>query len=172
MRRDADAYLYKDYGVNHFSGQFEHLIDVRVSALEAGDTSNRPAILLYAVANTYGTENTIKTSNYILVRVKQIGSTDNRYYFQFSGTGTGNLGAGTVVRFAGTTYYLTIKRATDNTCTCKIYTDSARTNLSETLTLPVSIANAFRYLTVTASQGDTIDPADHISGYVENLYFK
>jgi len=36
MHRSEDAYLYKDKGVDHFNGDYEHLIDVYFDAYELG----------------------------------------------------------------------------------------------------------------------------------------
>ena len=38
LQRDEDAYVYSDKGVNYFSGDFEHLIDIYLDSTSDGST--------------------------------------------------------------------------------------------------------------------------------------
>jgi len=68
---------------------------------------------------------------------------------------------------AGLSRYLTIKR-NGTVGTLKIYSDAARTELIETLTITCN-TTTYRYLHVVRSGEWSTDPDDHISGFVRNL---
>ncbi|GAH55610.1 unnamed protein product, partial [marine sediment metagenome] len=55
MRRDVSAYVYKDKGSGHFSGNFEHKVDVRLTA--AG--TNYGTVIHWALANSIGDEDEV-----------------------------------------------------------------------------------------------------------------
>jgi len=126
---NEDAYLYKDKGVDHFGTSWEHKIDVKyVSQL----TSHAAALWMLSndIDDLYGLYSAGKPA--ILVYAFYTGSASVmsiREYYQGVA-----YESSWFTMTAGTMYYLTVKR--DGTAvTCKIYSDSARTNLLATLSL-------------------------------------
>jgi len=126
---NEDAYLYKDKGVDHFGTSWEHKIDVKyVSQL----TSHAAALWMLSndIDDLYGLYSASKPA--IFVYAFYTGSASVmaiREYYQGAMYESSQF-----TMTAGTMYYLTVKR--DGTAlTCKIYSDSARTNLLATLSL-------------------------------------
>lgn len=144
LKRNEDAYVYKDKGVDYFVN-FEHEVDVRSPSY----------IALYGVVLVWGVSNVVddvyawtwgfslevygvSTSQYDLRFRKKIGS---------SGWGTGD--NSTPINH-GTWSYITIKRD-GASLTCKIYSNNERTNLVETLSLTVGIVEKYRYIYACSS---------------------
>ena len=124
------AFLYSDKGAAHF-GDFEHLIDVRVvSGSWAGHfwaLSNDVVQIiddtLHISGMMYG------LNNFTYLRETYSGSTYTDH-----------------MSFVDDTwYYYTIKK-TGTTLTMKVYSDSARTNLLDTLALTLHADHTFRYV--------------------------
>jgi len=67
-----------------------------------------------------------------------------------------------------TKYYCTVERTADTTVECRIYSDSARTTLVDTLSVAIASGRTWRYLLGCNSYNDS--SADAISFDVENLY--
>jgi hypothetical protein len=74
-------------------------------------------------------------------------------------------GSDQTVISAGTTYYLVVTRSS-TTCTVQIYSDAARTNLLDTLSITCA-TTAFRYLYVTSSRN--VGGANNCTGFSENI---
>jgi len=126
---NEDAYLYKDKGVDHFGTSWEHKIDVKyvsqltshaaalwmlsndIDDLKALNLASKPAILVYAWW----------TGSISVMAIQE--------YYQGVAYGSSQF-----TMTAGTMYYLTLNR-NGTAFTCKIYSDSARTNLLATLSL-------------------------------------
>ena len=155
LRRDSDSYVYKSYGSGHF-GDFEHLIDFRITSAE---TSGYQGI--WALTNTPESMADLPSGSLVV----EIQRTPTNYlvYLRECGVATDSWGEWSV----GTTYYLTIKRV-GTSLTCKIYSDSARTNLLGTLSLTVS-TTTFEYL--QCGFGAKVNGLGYrlMSGYCENL---
>lgn len=160
LPRDVDEYLYANKGTDHFD-DFEHLIDVNLIG-GAGDG-------LYAVwalwnvlddywgahsANEHGIGVVIQNAgNKIFLMESHSGTLYNTEYYGIT---------------PGTTYYLTIEKI-GTTLTCKIYSDSARTNLLDTLQYTLHASTKWCYLYSAQSWNDGA-VAKAVSGYCENLY--
>jgi len=164
IRRDEDAYVYKDKGVNHFTN-FEHKVDVR-SPTSLGSYG---CLLVWGISNviddayawTYGF--TIEIYGYDVTHY------DIRMR---SKNGTGGWGPpgskSSTNKFThGNWCYLTIKRS-GTSLTCKIYSDSARGDLLETLTLTVGGSEKYRYI-YACSSWNTASSQD-INGDIKNFY--
>ena len=168
MRRDANAYLYKDYGVGHF-GNFEHLFTFRLTGAEAGDLNNRHWCRIHSLTDGIGAVD--DNDNDILeVVLVQFQDADDETYFELRQKEDGILvDLDTSAHFYGTgvNRYMTIKRI-GTTCTLKIYSNAARTDLIETLSITCN-ATTYRYLHAVRSEKKSTDPADHVSGFVRDL---
>jgi len=128
------VYVYSDKGASHF-GNFEHLFSF--------DTSNPSANTVYAVPWAVGSavgQWAGMNDSLLLYDARQI-SSSKLYLREFEGgvAGDYDLYAGSSIRF-----YCTTERD-GTTLTCKIYSDSSRTTLLDTLTITCH-AVACRYV--------------------------
>jgi len=160
--RNEDAYVYKDMGVDHF-GNFEHKIDVKaISATVSGQA--HVWTLANLVDDFIGIEKAddnaltiflVKGATYYSLYLRECYLGDVHAVFDF----------GIAVL---TWHYLTIKRY-GTTLTCKRYSDSARTNLSKTLTLTLNAGQpSHRYIYASQTSNDSWD-GPTLDCDVENL---
>jgi hypothetical protein len=153
--RSKNYWMYKDYGAGHF-GNFSHLITTRTTS--AGDTNNN--IVPWMVQNNgEGEGSDIETlhvglmfNTYYRGTVLEIGDMDTPTWDSWTGS-------------SNTVYYVTLER-NGTTFTGKIYDDSGRTNLLDTLSL-TCVTTTFRYCTVSASYNNSTGGL--LYGYTENL---
>lgn len=162
-RRDLDIYLYDDKGINHFK-DFEHLIDCLTVAAGA---QYGGWCVVWGLFNNVDDVAALQTGNEdgIYVYMLYYAGTLRIYLVEITG------GSRYQDRYSpasfDTWYYLTIKK--DGTSlTCKIYSDSARTNLIDTLSLTLHSNWNFRYIFVanTFNDGSGIRP---MHSDIENL---
>lgn len=169
MRRDADAYVYRDYGVDHF-GDFEHNFTLVFTDIEAGGAVSRDVMDVYRIGNGYGsmTDYHVMNSNYLRLLVKQTTSVDDKFNLrlhQVTG-GVSDFADNSAIYNVRTLYVSVIRVGSD--VDCYLYSDSDRNNLLEVLTSGASGSNtAYRYLQPITSRDQGTDPADHSTGYVE-----
>ena len=164
--RNEDAYLYADKGIDHFT-TFEHKIDAKIAESATDQDTFIPYVLANGIDDIRGFE--LSSIPYIAVRFIRVSAAVKRIYFQVGNVGTS---------FdywedwaLGTWYYFTISRdATNNLC--KIYSDSERTVLIDTLTIPLAIkdAGALRYVYAANTYNDNHDYS--LEGDIENLYLQ
>lgn len=168
MRRDSVARLYKDFSAGHF-GDFEHDFTSVINIAEAGDSSDRSWGNIHSLTDTVDLARNINDGFYISVSQNSDVFGNFRYQLTQKEDGTKldfDLGVIRLVDF----YYLTIKRS-GTLGTVKIYSDSDRTNLLETLSITCN-TTTYQYLLVVQAGGWTSDPADYINGYIEDLDFQ
>jgi len=165
MRRSAGAYVYRSYGAGYFTYE-EHHIDVRVTSADL-----RGMGCVWMICNQTGTIGTVYTGGQgaILLRFWRTNAGDYELQLQEFHAGPG-ASAEVWVCEAGVTYYLVITKS-ETTGICKIYSDSARTNLLATLTVTLSGTSAgfLRYLQAATSWPNPADADRTITGYAENL---
>jgi len=138
--RNEDTYLYKDYGAAHFA-TFEHLVDAK-SAFDGGSGGYGHVWML---ANELDDEKglLVASKTYIGVNMNRDGVLN--YICLIEGYATvrySDLSSGYA---ANTPYYLKIEKS-GTALTCKIYSDSARTTLLDTLSLVLHANHSFRYV--------------------------
>lgn len=169
--RNTDSYVYADKGVAHFAGNFTHLVTVNVSA-----SDNAAQSYSWMLANTVNDALAILATadGYLAVYdYKDTGSGQNRLNLgeRYSG---GNVSDYYNVNGTGSlpyTYYLEIERdeavGTYGTAYARIYSDSGRTMLVDTLAITLGHSVDFRYVYAlnTYNSGSSVTR----SGYVENL---
>lgn len=173
LKRDEAVYLYDDKGLNHFSGDFEHLIDIR---LTASDNSGQTG--LWAITNATSGVAPIYTASGSYLSLTIFRSGDGASYSIYlyevdSGTVYSDKWDGAELN---TTYYLRIKRdesaGTYGTLYCDIYPTAAdraaETNRLDRLSIALhSSKKDFQYIFPCISYDSTGDYAQ--SGYSENL---
>ena len=158
---NEDAYLYKDKDVDHFGTSWEHKIDVKLVS-----ATSQAQAYVWALANLVDDFQGIVTAsgNELAVRLYYSGTTKRLLLVElYLGTIYDSI---PYIMAYNTPYYLTIKR--DGTAfTCKIYSDSERTNLLATLILTLHDQPSFRYVyaSQTANTGNTY----HLDCDIENL---
>jgi len=160
LYRNEDAYVYKDKGANHFGTSWEHKIDVKAVA-----HSDNGIALFWALTNDIDDWQGLLTGNKPALGCEfyWAGTT---YQIVLAELKDGTQYATTWNCSGNTWYYLTISRS-DSTLTCKVYSDSARTNLLTTLTLTLHTQPSHRYVFGALSRN--LGNAYSLDEDVENL---
>lgn len=166
MRRGADDYVWKDFGVDYFD-DFTHNFTVSISDLEAGDAASPTIASVWCVTNTIGTQDEFEHGDVITLMLVEDGLTDDRYrylLFQYNGGVITD-----ILEYSGfynlATHYLTIIKS-GTRVDIHIYSDSDRLNLLESIG-DDGIDNSHRYFQPVTSCGKADDANDHVTGYVE-----
>lgn len=160
VRKNEDAYLYKDKGVGHFT-DFEHLIDLKMNVVPAGSQAGCWALTNYV--NDYrGLINAGKTAIVVLPVRKTAGPYWVYLIELYGGVEYFDYYEGS----SGTWYYLKIKKD-GRAFTCKIYSDSERTSLLGILSLILHGDWDFRYVFAVLSDNVNIDAG--VDNDIENL---
>jgi len=172
MHLASDAYLYDDKGVNHFNGDFEHLVTAMTNM-----TGDNCQVGFWMLANDLGNWYTLEDG-----AKNALGIFFSRYVSYSIGFGItlGELddGDGYVDRWtggtSGTVYYVTIKRDEDvgtyGTIYVYVYSDSDRTTLLDTLSLGLN-SNKKDYRYIYGAMSNDWMGADNgqMTGYAEYL---
>ena len=159
-QRNETTYLYDDKGAAHF-GNFEHLVDAETDFEDAYSHG-----VPWEVANALGDIRTLRDASEKLIYSSfyRDGSSNLVLRLENFDGANGTLDAYTCL--ANTRYYLTIERS-GTTGTIKIYSDSARTTLLDTLTLTVE-NDTFRYIYACSSL-NTAQASRDMDVIMENL---
>lgn len=160
IRRDAVSYLYNDYGAGYFT-DFKHNVDIK----QTGSAERALCGFWGLSASTVGTDADCKSAgDGFTIRCQRTTTSQLIAMKEWDG-GSGDNYANT----EGTQYHCTIER-NGTTLTCKIYSDSARTTLLDTLSLTV-VTDAMRYcyLVQSADLATYVDVT--ISFIVDELEF-
>ena len=158
VTRAESSYVYKDYGSNFFTGNFNHNMTTELNSQING--SSTPMLGVWALCNTYGDWAGMDT-NALKIRWY----TDATVYVLYMDKGSGNLNISSHLSL-NTPYYLTISRS-GSILTLNIYSDSARSVLVNSTSGNVG-TTAYRYLEVGYSRDSASGPSS-ITGYMENL---
>lgn len=163
MRRDANSSIYKSYGANHF-GSFDHDVTGYFDTKDLGYETGG----IWMLNNTgHMTDSDMDTANEGITAAFYYDGSNEMVVFKNyvnDSTDTNN------TINLDTLYYFTIVRTTNpsNSLTCKIYDDSGRTNLVDTLTVTYE-ATTYQYLGGAFSRDSASVPDREITYYVENL---
>lgn len=170
LRRDADGYVYRDFGANYF-GDFIANFTLYFSDLEAGDSSSQGTMTAFSIGDVKGDTVALMGGSYIGITPMQIGATDDRFNFRWYQWTAGGLDFGVIdntPRDVGINYYMTVSR-TGTTIGFYVYSNEGRTVLIDSYV--VSGDNtAYRYIQPGNAWSSATDPADHITGYLEYLW--
>lgn len=162
--------VYKDAGVNHFAGDYEHLVTVYCSSATVTGLSN----VVWAVANVSNGDVALNgfgnDANWLRM-YEETGSTASLYLQENDG-GSSYTDTNTSLSLS-TPYYLKIKRdesiGTYGTLYCYIYSDSGRTSLVDTLSITLHTSKK-DYQYVYAHAGWNSEAGSYSwTGYTENL---
>lgn len=169
LPRSVESYVYKDYGVDYFDGNFQHNFTFQIDSSVAGS-----AVAVWVLANDIDDFSGLKTNEKSHLRI----FTDNpsipdevRLYIGEI-NGTDYYQSSSKVITEATPYYVTVSRneavGTYGTIYCKFYTNDTRTNLVDTISLTLHESKKdFRYLySLSASNSGY---SYKTSGVVSNL---
>ncbi|GAG70307.1 unnamed protein product, partial [marine sediment metagenome] len=154
------AHIIDDKEANHF-GDFEHLVDFEITYAE--DSS---LCMVWGISDNSYTWNAMRNNDEGLSVLFASGGTGTKS-FTLKDSTTDTEDAMTPLPTLNTPYYLTIERAT-TTLTCKIYDDSDRANLVDTLTIVctsdtyshIIAVGSMEWPAYTGSQSGTINNLD------------
>ena len=170
---NEDAHVYKDKGVNHFAGDFEHLVENQLTSAAANAW-----VVTWMVANDIDDWNGLRGASLSHLAVYDFRGTSPAVepiwgIFEQDGASAYNDETPTGLFSFGTTYYLKIKRdesvGTYGTIYGYIYSDVARTTLLDTLTVALHTSKKdYRY--IYGADTHNIALSTHYqTGFTENL---
>lgn len=147
--RNEDAYLYADKGANHFGTSWEHKIDGKIVS-----SQNRAAGYIWMLTNDIDDWIGLSTAKATLALVLSRSSA-GVYQIYLAETYLGSAYYSTLWTCSvNTPYYFTLKRE-GTAFTCKIYSDSARTNLLTTLSITLQAGQpSHRYIFAANTYND------------------
>lgn len=159
--RDEDVYLYKDFGADYFDGlALSFTLLVNATSTPAGGSAAAGGI---ALSNTIDDLSGHGTTDINVVIAEE---TSGFKIFLERGPGTA---VDSYLGSADTVYYCTLTRAAGNdTATLRIYSDSARTILLDTLTVSGYGASKWRYCYAFVNWNNGQAGAD-FDGYSQDL---
>lgn len=173
MRRDAETYVWKDFGVDYF-GDLLIKYEVNVTDLEAGDATSASIATTICFSNVLGVVDDLLGGDILFISFQQSTSIDDRYGFyirQYDG-GVSKFIEGSQLNFHNVPegeLYATFSRVGTNV-TLWMYSDSARITLIYKYSTNAAGLDEYRYM-MLSNWGRDVDPADHFTGYLENLNF-
>jgi len=172
LTRNEIAYKVKDRGVNHFNGNFDHLLEQRVTAGNNGGVTR-----FWVLGNALGAANDIDVANGDQFEVWFFVDLAVPYYIGLTELDGGTIYNATWQGVAlNTTYYLRIKRdeaiGVHGTLYCDIYANAAdranEINALANLSLTLNTNKKdFRYIYAVQASND--GNAATINAYTENL---
>lgn len=164
LQGNEDAWIYDDKGSSHFATTFEH--DVKVRAISG--TAAYASVGCWAVTNTIEDIDYLRDnlSEALLVRV-QVNSANDAWQLYLRECEAADTALYTAADKTDTTWYLTSKRTADITFEHRIYSDSGRESLVDTLAVAVPSGRAYQHVMACVSLND--GQARSITGEIENL---
>lgn len=174
LGKNEIAYLCKDKEVNHFNGDFEHLLTLKPTGYQAYAT-----IGFWGLTNDIGDFGSLYTAgkNFLICDLCGVYGQANKFNIRLKEFYNGVYGDEWIADI-NTLYYLRIKRVEADgdygTIYCDIYTSEAdrinETNASANLSLILHAKQDLRYIYGISSWYDGW--AEYLSCYVENLYLQ
>lgn len=157
LKRNIDAYVYKDFGAAYFDGDFIHYYEMNAHGATNGIWYN------WGLANIVDDFNGIDSSSGDLLAVNIYSIYPSTVQLRECDAGTIYFDSGTINN--DTLYYFTVERdesvGTYGTLYCRIYSDEAKTTLVDTLTVALhSSKKDYQYFYAANS---------HNSGTTENF---
>jgi hypothetical protein len=155
LTRTRTYRIYKDYGASHFQ-DFTHKIDVQITTIAPNDNP-----YYWIASQGIGDANELKVANDLGFGISSYKNVDIFIWDLL------DVGMDGFVGTAGTTFYLTVSRS-GTTGTALVYSDSARTNLLDTISITVSNA-ALRYIYCFAGWDSSGDDGGSCTGFSQNF---
>jgi len=170
MNKNVDSYVYKDKGIDHFDGDFEHLVDVHLESADAYGLA-----VFWGITNDIDDFKGLRLSNkdHLSLYINKVSGEANWEVKLYERNGSGAQSDITNITYEDTWIYLKIKRdesvGTYGRIYCYIYDNSAREagDLIATLQIDLSEKEDFRYIFAVSSYD--LDQTFEITAEVENL---
>lgn len=168
LTRNVAAYLYKDFTAGHFTGNFTHNFEIKITGVGA-NYANVPAM---ALNNTLSEYNAVYTGSGNIQAIWLSSVPTNVPNINLHELCAGaQYNSAVFTPSLNTTYYCTFRRntavGTYGTLYLDIYSDAAHTSLITTLSLALHSTVAFRYLYPVQSVNTGSTSA--LSAVIQNL---
>ena len=169
LNRNEDAYLYKDFGIGYFEGDFTVNLTLNITSPDESGTYEHILTLANSLDDFKGIDDASGDA-LTIQHLSQSGTTTRIAVQELDG---GTLYTSSYYNItANTAYYLKIIRdesvGTYGTLYCYIYSDAARTTLLSTLSVTLHTSKKdFRYIYPIQTYNDSNNFP--MGGYVENL---
>lgn len=135
----VNYYVYKDFGTDFFSGDFEHKMTIWYNR---GSNSWEPNFQ-WALSNNIGVFGSLQTDDFC-AGLRNYGTNSSKFHFSIVGRSEIFISVSN-----NTVYYVTIKRdesiGTNGRLYVYLYSDSARQNLVNSAHLDITTKKKFRY---------------------------
>ena len=168
--KNVNCYLYKDKGAAYFDGSFSARMDMRITSGVHDWGTGHPFVVANVLNNVYGIEAADQSA--LVVEVLD-GSAGWNWIMVLREHYGGSVYSSSSYSFAQNTYYyLEFERdesvGTHGTIYLRIYSDSARTTLLDTLSVTLHAKVDFRYL-YWMNNYNNGDATSVLNGTFENL---
>jgi len=169
MIRNEACYLYR---AKEVGTSFTLQLDLQLSAIDVNSTVwDRFLTCIWIICENPGRPAYVDVGKNVSLWITEKGNSTTTFYLYL--THKDDIVQDSSVDLdVGTTYYLTITRES-NVYTVKIYSDSSRTTLVDTISIDVTGQDeetlTFSYIETTASQDSALDGNDQSDGFIENL---
>ncbi|GAH80035.1 unnamed protein product, partial [marine sediment metagenome] len=167
---DDESYIYTDKGAGNI-GDFEWLIKLAVTDVDAGDGSTRQLGILLGATTVHGDYSTFPSDDCVFVELYQQTDNDDKFRVflreNVNGGVTFNTETGTLFS-AGTPYWITFSRV-GTVSFIEVYDDVDRTSLVDSVTDNAASAQTYRYVQVGGAPSSGTDCTDDWSGTIEDL---
>ena len=162
--RNEDCYLYKDYGVDYFGDFDNHKVDIWLSRTSDSGSQGTVWMLSDDIDDVKGLKDANK--DYIRVYVVYSDKLNQRIWLEECYNGVTYVDDYFTDTFDYNWRYITIEKS-GTSLICKIYSDSARTTLLDTLSLTLHTDHKFRNLFACNTYNQGV--ADVCTLDIENL---
>lgn len=158
LDRDENGYIYKDYGADYFDA-----LDVDFDIYVSSDSLNQ-ALAAVAITNTVNTIPNFVATDLVVYATR---ATNNVTICLWRGVAVAS--DNKTGLSLDTVYYCTITRAAGNdTATCAIYSDEARQNLIDTLSVAGFGTEKWQYIFGFINYNNRLSGRD-FDGYIANV---
>jgi len=174
ITQTVSSYVYKDMGVGHFSGDFEHRFTFKITA----DVGSYPYVELYMLANAINNAYALEVADASFVKIEVVGGTYDRLYLYIYENGVSVDSDNYVGNLKGTEYFARITRDDDGGPTNKgrytfvlatgNYDDEGGSIVDTLIADSTAQQNDFRYIYGLSSYKNNAGGTS-TTGYVQNL---
>lgn len=164
-----EGYLYK---ARTLDSDFTLKLDFRLTSIDVNTDGQSPLIVgIWQITENSGRMGHGETGSYVILWIQERGTSTTKFRLYLSHADDVVIDT-SVDLDVGATYYLTITKVGD-VYTCKIYSDSSRTTLVDTISIDLSgeaeAGVTFNFIQTTGGLFGNFRPNEQTDGYIENL---